>query len=110
MNAASLTAFRAKARAQSESLYPATVKLGGSDTALAATTAGLRKKERLAVGGMLDDDDIVFRVRKELIDTLPEVGSRILWVEENLTFRIDGIGTGDATSAFYRFGCNAVNA
>ncbi len=107
MNPARLTAFRSRARLNSEAVFAAGIRLGTSPAVLAATTAGLKHTDKLAVGGFLDQDEITFRVRKDLLTAMPDVGQHLFWIEGNRAFRVDHVSTGSQLTNFYTLGCNA---
>jgi hypothetical protein len=113
MNPARLLAFRQRSHAEKEGLFPATIRIGTTATAPApespsiiATTAGLvRKESPLQSGGYNDGDDIKFRVSKERLPELPEVGTRLVWIERNIVFVISSTRDGTAQDPRWVLGC-----
>lgn len=108
MNATGLASFRARAQSTLEELFPATIKLGEVATEYAAAVGSFRRADKLAPGGFLNDDDVVFRVRKDLVSERPEVGLRLVWVQKTITFRIVKVSEGGADNAWH-IACKAVD-
>lgn len=110
MNGAKLAAFRGRVQASMESLFPATIKIGADTTEYAAATTGLKRTQDSNTVGTfnLDDDDISFRLRKEIYPTIPEVGSRLIWVDRSLVFRIVRAKDTEATDPAWYIGCEAI--
>lgn len=108
MTAAALNAFRLQVAAEQESLFPCTLNFGGDETAVPAATAGLRRGTGLIIGGQLEEDDIVFRVRKSLLDAMPEPGTRLAWVERTMQFRIQRVTDGGDADPCYLLTCQSV--
>lgn len=109
MTASAFSAFRSRVQAQMETFFPATIKLGEVATEYAAATTGLRRSEDAASLGTfnLKDDDITFRVRKDILPTAPQSGV-LTWVERNLRFRIIRAKLTDETDPAWLIGCEAL--
>lgn len=124
MNRTQLSAFRSRARVVSESLYPATVRIGnppvafgsGADrsTDVACSTSGLKKTQSLGAGAFFQQEIITFRVRKDLLataladPTTELLDTPLLWIRtgfEPMPLLISSVN--DSAELFHTLGCTA---
>jgi hypothetical protein len=107
----SLQNFLGKAQAELENLFPATVMFSGDNTQYAASAGGYRRGDQtLSIEGLLSEQQVGFRVRKALLSAMPEVGTRLTWVDRgNLTFRILRVSDGSVNDPAWHLACEAIN-
>ena len=76
---AAILAFDALAQSALEAQFPAEIQLPGTPV-LACAGGNLRHTDLQAIaGGMLGEFDLLFRIRKTLLDRLPELGTPLQW-------------------------------
>lgn len=75
-----LLAFDAERQAEHEADCPAEIRIGAAGDVLAAAGGNVRQLDRkLMPGGFLGEFDLLFRVRKALFTTPPDVGVVFSW-------------------------------
>ena len=71
-----------------EASNPCTLRIGTNPAPITAATAGLRRSKDLISGGLLNEDEITFRISKSVCPVVPDVGTRVVWVEKTMVFRV----------------------
>lgn len=103
MTAADLQAFRLEAQASFEALFPATIQLPGVVGDIPCAGGFISEMgESLRLGGMVSDYQIGFRVRKSLVPTMPEVGTRLTWTGQD--WRIHRVSSDPTDCAWLIYG------
>ncbi len=103
--------FASRGRCAVESALPATIRLGvDSARNLDASTGGLKRRRVLDKdgGGLVDIDIISFRVGKALLPHRPADGVQVVWVEQNVTVRLDSVSDGGMADASWTLHCVGV--
>lgn len=113
MTAAALTAFRNRAQATMETLYPAVIRLGEVATDIPCSTGGLKRGNDLGSGGFTFDDQISFRILRTNLASLPAVGTKVTVTAPatlaGKTFRLDTLGNDPADPAV-KLTCKALTS
>ena len=98
MNAA-LTAFRNQAQLDLEDKFPAEIALSNVDGAITCAGGNVKRNDNeLVSGGFLPDFDVSFRVRKELLEVVPEVGIGLEF--EGVNYRLSRVVNSPADVAY----------
>ena len=80
MDPAEILAFDGAAQLDMEESFPAVLLFAGDATEYACAGGHLRDNDLRAVpGGLLDDYDVAFRIRRAILATPPRLGSRFQW-------------------------------
>lgn len=111
MNGLALLRFRTRVQAVMESFQPCTVIINGS-APLVAATSGLRRQgaQNSRGGGFDDEDDIKFRIRKDLLPAAPApYQGRIAWVEKSIAFKIGNVADAGPNDCAWLIGGEATN-
>ena len=99
--------FNQQLQSQLESTNACTLRVGSSSVPVVAATAGLRRSKDLMTGGLLNEDEITFRVSKALLPVVPDVGTRIVWVEKTLVFRVQKFASTPGVDPAWHLVCGA---
>lgn len=111
MDGAALLRFRQRVQLVQEAFFPCTIRLSGSDVELLASTTGLRRSGSYPGrgGGYESEDDIKFRLRKDLLPAMPECTGRVYWVEQAQSFLIVHVSDGGVNDPAWVLGCKSTN-